>query len=598
MQTARLLFALIGFSAVAAFAAADALAVGDVLPAAREGVGHPVFGALMVLALMSFVIGAFWGDNRLLLLASLSASFLAMLFAADRSAPGPASPMTLMLICVALFLALRFTRLMLSQTRPRAALVVSGRALEGGLICVCALSVFLTDSLGPVTARVVAAVGFATFVVALLSTFMAIVDTRRRPVTILHIAWLLPALLVAGSQLSPVAGFLDVHGIKLACAAGVTLLASAYADEQMAVGRAFSQNLDMRLSSGGQSAARLRVERSRRDFAEDVARLVDELDPDLYEESIMERFLDYLSNMVPVAAAAVAVSHRGDVRLVVSARSRVREEFESILATREELLQSVCLSDRAAVIHSDDLGVSAAPTSASCLGIVPVRAPRNEWAGVLLARSGELEFGLDELELVSDFAHQAYDAIRSAQKFRRVKREAETDALTGIYNRGAVLARGQRAFRKHRSLGTPLAILFIDIDHFKSVNDRFGHDAGDVALAHVAGLCSECLRDDDFVGRYGGEEFLAVLPGANAREAELVAERIRKIIEQARIDHIRGRLAITVSVGIAELSDKFADLETMLRAADRALYRAKREGRNRVVHHRYMLRGDRVSRHI
>jgi len=244
------------------------------------------------------------------------------------------------------------------------------------------------------------------------------------------------------------------------------------------------------------------------------------------------------------------------------------------------------------------LGVSESPEVASCLGIVPVRARRNEWAGVLLARSGELEFGLDELELVSDFAHQAYESIRSAQKFRRVKRQAETDPLTGIFNRRAVMARGQRAFRKHRSLGEALAILFVDIDHFKAVNDEYGHDAGDIALREVATLCADCLRDDDFLGRYGGEEFLAVLPGASAREAEIVAERLRSAVEEKKISVDDISLGVTVSVGIAELNDKFMDLETMLRAADRALYRAKREGRNRVIHHRYMLRGDRVRKHL
>lgn len=603
MQIGRMLFAIaVAHGAWFAPCALAAAATPDTLSSAFGGVGHPALGALMVIAVMALLIALFWRELKLFLLSGLAASCLAALLFADGLhwtwqglvVSGAASPAALFFICLALFFALRYTRTVLDALTSRSVLSTSGRAIEGGLIALCVLCVLVTESIAPAAVRIVAAVSFATLVVALLLTASRARQTRRRPAFIMHLAWLSLTLLVIATHWSEPGSFIAEHGLKTAVAVSVFMLALAFVDQQMTLG----QRLDLRLATDGRNAALLRVERSRRDFAADVAKLVDQLDPDLYEESIMQRFLDYLANMLPVAAAAVAVSHRGEVRLVVSTRSMAREEFESILATREELLQSVCLSDRAAVIHSDDLGVSAAPESASCLGIVPVRARRNEWAGVLLARSGDLEFGLDELDLVSDFAHQAYEAIISAQKFRRVKRQAETDPLTGILNRRAVMARGRRAFRKHRSLGEPLAILFIDIDHFKDVNDQFGHDAGDAALKVVANVCMDCLRENDFIGRFGGEEFLGVLPGASAKEAELVAERLRIAIESARIEHEQATMRITVSVGIAELTDKFADLDTMLRAADRALYRAKREGRNRVIHHRYMLRGDRARRHL
>ena len=578
------------------------MAPGATFTQAFAGMGHPAFGALMVMSVMALLIGLFWRDIKLLLLAGLCASTLAALLFADGliwqvqnfNALGAGTPVGLFFVCLSLFFALRYTRALLDLLPTQTLLSNSGKVLEAMLVTVCVLCVSVTESLAPIAVRIVAAIAIATVVVALLSSILRWRVIRRRPALLISFAWLWLSIVVVLFHVSQAGSFLDTHGLKMAAAGAIFILALAYADQLMTIG----QNLDLRLASDGSNAALLRVERSRRDFADDVSKLVDQLDPDLYEESIMEHFLEYLSNMLPVAAAAVAVSHRGDVRLVVSASSLAREEFESILATREELLQSVCLSDRAAVIHSDDLGISAAPAVASCLGIVPVKVQRNEWAGVLLARSGELEFGLDELELVRDFAHQAYQAIRSAQKFRKVKRQAETDTLTGIFNRRAVMARGRRAFRRHRSLEEALAILFIDIDHFKVINDDHGHEAGDVALKMVADRCTDCLRDDDFLGRFGGEEFLAMLPGATAKEAQLVAERLRQTIEKQQVDYGDVRMQITVSVGIAELTDKFADLDTMLRAADRALYRAKREGRNRVVHHRYMLRGDRARKHI
>jgi diguanylate cyclase (GGDEF)-like protein/PAS domain S-box-containing protein len=158
------------------------------------------------------------------------------------------------------------------------------------------------------------------------------------------------------------------------------------------------------------------------------------------------------------------------------------------------------------------------------------------------------------------------------------------DALTGLCNRRCLEERLDQELRRARRSGTPLAVLLLDLDRFKEVNDQHGHAAGDVLLARFARLLEESVRADDVVARYGGEEFTVILPGAGAREALKVAEKVRRRTQRLSIEAGERRLGeVTVSIGVASHPDCGDWPEELLEAADRALYRAKREGRNRVV---------------
>lgn len=169
---------------------------------------------------------------------------------------------------------------------------------------------------------------------------------------------------------------------------------------------------------------------------------------------------------------------------------------------------------------------------------------------------------------------------------RRLERAAQTDALTGIYNRGHVMDVLDRAFAR-ASEKRPLSVVLVDIDFFKRVNDDHGHLIGDEVLRRVASTLQESLRRDDALGRFGGEEFLLVLPGFGDAEARVVAERCRAAV--ARLDlgvpaaNGDGPLRVTASFGIATVPPAYATVETLLDVADGALYQAKRGGRNSVV---------------
>jgi diguanylate cyclase (GGDEF)-like protein len=161
--------------------------------------------------------------------------------------------------------------------------------------------------------------------------------------------------------------------------------------------------------------------------------------------------------------------------------------------------------------------------------------------------------------------------------------QATHDALTGISNRGVSLDALRRERSRQTRESSSFALILLDIDHFKYVNDTHGHLAGDAVLTEAAQRIKSCIRPYDTLGRYGGEEFLVVLPTADGPGAVAVAERIRETFEVRSMSHEGKEIAITVSLGVAvsEAMHSF-DAETLLHMADGALYRAKRTGRNRV----------------
>jgi two-component system cell cycle response regulator len=173
------------------------------------------------------------------------------------------------------------------------------------------------------------------------------------------------------------------------------------------------------------------------------------------------------------------------------------------------------------------------------------------------------------------------DALSRVRSERdSLRRDLRVDSLTGVLNRRSLEA----AVRTHFDSRERFAVLFGDIDHFKFVNDRFGHDVGDTVLKAVAEMLKQGIRPGDAVGRYGGEEFVMLVTGAGPESARLVAERHRKTIESLDFSGV-GPDRVTMSIGVAVYEPDSADEspEELMRRADLALYRAKNDGRNRVA---------------
>ncbi|MDH5804488.1 MAG: GGDEF domain-containing protein [Gemmatimonadota bacterium] len=160
---------------------------------------------------------------------------------------------------------------------------------------------------------------------------------------------------------------------------------------------------------------------------------------------------------------------------------------------------------------------------------------------------------------------------------------AATDALTGVHNRHYFISEMGKQIQLWKRYGHPLSLAILDIDHFKPVNDTYGHEAGDDVLAAVADACRRHTRESDCLARIGGEEFALLLPSTDAEGARTISERLREDIEQRLFSVGNRSIRLTVSLGVAELGNDLSDESTLFRAADAALYEAKDRGRNMVV---------------
>ncbi len=194
-------------------------------------------------------------------------------------------------------------------------------------------------------------------------------------------------------------------------------------------------------------------------------------------------------------------------------------------------------------------------------------------------------FDQHDVQLAVAISHQAALTIQRAhllKKAQLLEQLAMTDSLTGLHNRRQFLELAALEFQRARRYRHPLSVLMLDIDGFKQVNDTYGHAVGDQILQIVSTRCRKSLRDIDLLGRYGGDEFVVLLPEDDLNGARNAAERLCRYVAATSVDTDRGLLNITLSLGAAALAEGDADVASLLNRADAALYRAKNAGRNRV----------------
>ncbi len=199
---------------------------------------------------------------------------------------------------------------------------------------------------------------------------------------------------------------------------------------------------------------------------------------------------------------------------------------------------------------------------------------------IILATPGLFE--RDAMQLLEQLRADLGLAINNALAHDRLERLAAVDPLTDAYNRRFGLARLREEFSRAVRAENPLGILMLDIDHFKAVNDTYGHLVGDRVLRAVAGACRRVVREGDVLIRYGGEEFLVLLPGAGPEDVRQSGERIRRAVGETSVNDGEVRIGVTVSLGGATFRDATESPNSLIALADGALYTAKEGGRNRL----------------
>jgi len=286
-------------------------------------------------------------------------------------------------------------------------------------------------------------------------------------------------------------------------------------------------------------------------------------------DEVLERLLDSLSRALRFSEAAVLIRAGGSMEVIVTRGPRDKEEARRIIPSSAHV-------DRAIVTLQPSLNAGR-----QMLALPLIQ--RGLVIGVVCLES-HTPYDEATTKLAFSLTQPAAMAVENARLFDEVQRLATLDGLTNTYNRRYFMELAQFQFDSARRFGQPLSAVMLDVDHFKSINDRHGHAIGDQVLRALADRCRVALRSIDVLGRYGGEEFAILLPGTNRHNATVVlAERIRQRVAEEPVPTDVGPVKVTVSVGVAGMDATTRDPGDLFKRADAALYEAKQAGRNRVV---------------
>lgn len=263
-------------------------------------------------------------------------------------------------------------------------------------------------------------------------------------------------------------------------------------------------------------------------------------------------------------------------------------EIRRVIQTRQKIVINDTRRDSITRPVMQDLGRA----EIRSLIVIPV-VLFDPGVGTLLLRAARRTgvFSLRDINFCEIVAEAAASALERAQLFENIQKANErleylavTDGLTGLYNHRHFLHRLEEEFVRARRYTLPLSCMIMDVDNFKKINDVYGHLQGDAVLQGIANCTQEKVRKSDIVARYGGEEFVVIMPQTALEGGTIQAERVCRAISECRIPGMPDEFRVTVSIGVAEFHPvKTPDCESLIRIADGALYRAKREGKNRVA---------------
>jgi diguanylate cyclase (GGDEF)-like protein len=323
-------------------------------------------------------------------------------------------------------------------------------------------------------------------------------------------------------------------------------------------------------------------EKQKRVFEETLRKVTRAITSTLDLKEVLGKILEAMAQFLNFDKSAVLLNEGGDFVIKANngyALAKVQEGAKIDIA-QDKFLNQITLM-RETVVSSDlETCFRDGDSDNSVLVGIPI-IYRSDLLGVIILsrRNGDISS-----ELLFTLAGQAGVAIQNARLFEKINTMATIDGLTGLNNRRHFFELAEWEFQRHQRYGTQLAAFMIDIDHFKRVNDTYGHAIGDRVLAHLAKKLTVLLRGSDLIGRYGGEEFAAMLPETTLEVAAEIAERVRKSIEtDVVLTEEFGEVRYTLSIGVSTFPKDAKTVNTIFEAADKGLYEAKNTGRNKVV---------------
>ncbi|MEO5335496.1 MAG: diguanylate cyclase [Magnetospirillum sp. WYHS-4] len=289
--------------------------------------------------------------------------------------------------------------------------------------------------------------------------------------------------------------------------------------------------------------------------------------------------LDMLLEHTGAAAGAILAEIDGDLRTVANHGLRDTES----LAGSDHVRRALRLGESQHLKLPPDVHVEGALTDFRPreVLVVPIEYNQVNFGVAILATTHT--FAADIVRLLALFGQGMGLALHNSMAHDRLQRLAAIDPMTGLYNRRFGQTRLREEFTRAMRQGGDLGLLIFDIDHFKKVNDTYGHLVGDRVLVRVTEAARRAFREGDILVRYGGEEFYAIMPGASLKDVREIGERLRHIVQDTIVKDGDQELKVTISVGVTAFPPLQAeDEEALVRRADEALYQAKRNGRNQV----------------
>jgi len=333
------------------------------------------------------------------------------------------------------------------------------------------------------------------------------------------------------------------------------------------------------------------AEREQRILAEALTDSTAALNSTLHLNEVFDRILMNVGKVVPHENANIMLVEDGVAR-VVGSLGYTKPAYQALVGIR------LPVSEMANFLQMSETGepviVADTYTQANWVDIPESRWIRS-YAGAPIRVKGKTvgfinlnatvpgHFKDAHVKRLQSFAHHAGVAVENAQLYAQTQQLAITDELTGIFNRRGLFELGRREVERSLRFGHPLSALMIDIDKFKDVNDSYGHKVGDQVLQFLTARCLVNIREIDIFGRYGGEEFVILLPESPVEDACMVAERLRRLTVDEPFHTTMGEISISISIGVTAVRTTGEDLNALIERADQALYTAKHSGRNQVA---------------